>query len=180
VDKPHLCAATTKDLSDISKWCEAMQADVNARWELVLGTLEVSIVVKTSRDVGSVVPNNVPRNQTVNDTSNGLIIPEPVVKEKVDPVDISFLTNDQSHAFWIIQAHLNHTLAGRAPGQLLMQIQGKGGTGKSTVISCIAKLFKKQKVAHKLLQSAYTGIAASLINGNTLHTLCQQTFQRTS
>ncbi|KAF8594055.1 hypothetical protein BDV93DRAFT_425186, partial [Ceratobasidium sp. AG-I] len=56
--------------------------------------------------------------------------------------------------------------------QLLMQIQGEGGTGKSTVIKAITELFASLGISHKLVRSAPTGIAASLIEGSTLHTLC--------
>lgn len=72
----------------------------------------------------------------------------------------------------LVITHLNEMLAGPAPEQLLMQIQGEGGTRKSTVIGCVTELFRRRKVENKPLRSAYTRIAASLIDRNTLHTLC--------
>ncbi|CCO35593.1 DNA repair and recombination protein pif1,mitochondrial [Rhizoctonia solani AG-1 IB] len=46
---------------------------------------------------------------------------------------------------------------------------GAGGTGKSRVIQTITNEFKRRGCEEKLLKSAYTGIAASLIDGKTTH-----------
>lgn len=48
-------------------------------------------------------------------------------------VDVSMLSPDQLRAFKIVRDHLTHRGAGGDPPQLLMQIQGEGGTGKSVV-----------------------------------------------
>ncbi|KAJ3729825.1 hypothetical protein C8R42DRAFT_549590, partial [Lentinula raphanica] len=55
------------------------------------------------------------------------------------------------------------------PPKLRMIIHGEGGTGKSRVIQTITKMFETKKASSMLLKSAYTGIAASLIDGKTLH-----------
>lgn len=47
----------------------------------------------------------------------------------------------------------------------------KGGTGKSRVIQTITKLFEQKASSAILLESAYTGIAASLVDGKPLHTI---------
>jgi hypothetical protein len=52
-----------------------------------------------------------------------------------------------------------------------MLIHGEGGTGKSRVIQTITESFKTRGVSRTLLKAAYTGIAASLIGGKTLHTI---------
>ncbi|KAF8579865.1 hypothetical protein K439DRAFT_1268395, partial [Ramaria rubella] len=57
------------------------------------------------------------------------------------------------------------------PPQLLMQIQGEGGTGKSKVIQTVTEYFATQESCVMFLKAAYTGIAASIINGKTTHTI---------
>jgi len=80
---------------------------------------------------------------------------------------------DQRRAFDIIDGHLKQTINGEQPTQLLMQILGEGGTGKSKVISMLTARFKECEVGHWLRKGAYTGIAASLIGGSTLHNLAK-------
>ncbi|TFK78126.1 hypothetical protein K466DRAFT_459796, partial [Polyporus arcularius HHB13444] len=46
-----------------------------------------------------------------------------------------------------------------------------GGTGKSRVIQSVTELFAAAGCSYMLIKSAYTGIAASLIDGKTTHTL---------
>ena len=48
---------------------------------------------------------------------------------------------------------------------------GEGGTGKSRVIGAITDFFTKKEVGYKLQKAAYTGIAASLIEGKTTHSI---------
>ncbi|KAJ3991580.1 hypothetical protein F5050DRAFT_1545790, partial [Lentinula boryana] len=55
------------------------------------------------------------------------------------------------------------------PPPLRMIVHGEGGTGKSRVIQTITQMFEKSRAASMLLKSAYTRIAASLIDGKTLH-----------
>lgn len=88
-------------------------------------------------------------------------------------VDISMLSLDQLRAFTIVCDHFTHRGAGRTPPppQLLMQIQGEGRTGKSLVIKKVTKLFKVRGKESHLRCSAYTGIAALLIEGSTPHQL---------
>ncbi|KAF8119742.1 hypothetical protein EV363DRAFT_1195573, partial [Boletus edulis] len=69
--------------------------------------------------------------------------------------------------------HLNETLIGSNPDQLLMVIPGEGGVGKSKTIQTITENFKRRGVSHILAKSAYTGIAASIIDGKTLHVIAQ-------
>ncbi|RDB26275.1 ATP-dependent DNA helicase pfh1 [Hypsizygus marmoreus] len=83
--------------------------------------------------------------------------------------DVSFLTVDQRRAHNIIDNHLKAHLAQESPRQLLMIVQGQGGTGKSTLISQITKSFEHRRASHLLARTATTGVAASLIEGQTLH-----------
>ncbi|KAF5335144.1 hypothetical protein D9611_010826 [Ephemerocybe angulata] len=55
--------------------------------------------------------------------------------------------------------------------QLLMYIGGEGGTGKSYLIESIIEFFKLANRESEVRIGAFTGIAASLIGGNTLHSL---------
>ncbi|KAG2122382.1 hypothetical protein BD769DRAFT_1291954, partial [Suillus cothurnatus] len=76
---------------------------------------------------------------------------------------------DQRRAYDIIDWHLTETLAGRAPPQLLMIIPGEGGVGKSKTIQTITENFRDRGQADILVKAAYTGIAASIIDGKTIH-----------
>ncbi|KAF5332297.1 hypothetical protein D9611_008065 [Ephemerocybe angulata] len=55
--------------------------------------------------------------------------------------------------------------------QLLMYIGGEGGTGKSYLIDSIIAFFKLLNRESEVRVGAFTGIAATLIGGNTLHSL---------
>jgi hypothetical protein len=85
--------------------------------------------------------------------------------------DPTYLNEEQRRAFDIIDWHLRKTLAGEELPQLRMVILGEGGTGKSRVIQAVAAHFERLQVGHMLVKGAYTGIAASIINGRTLHVL---------
>lgn len=50
-----------------------------------------------------------------------------------------------------------------------MQIQGEPGTGKSKVIRTVSEFFEQQGQQTALLRAVHTGIAASIIDGKTLH-----------
>lgn len=73
---------------------------------------------------------------------------------------------EQKKAFKII-AH--HVISGGE--QLTMYIGGRGGTGKSYLIETIVLLFRLLERTDELRIGAPTGIAASLIGGNTIHSL---------
>jgi hypothetical protein len=84
-------------------------------------------------------------------------------------VNVEALLPDQRRAFDIIAWHLDRTLAGDVPPPLRMIIHGEGGTGKSKVIQTVSEYFRHRGASHLLLKTAYTGVAASLINGKTCH-----------
>jgi len=85
------------------------------------------------------------------------------------PATLSELLPDQFRAADIITRHLQDTLNGACPTQLLMHIQGEGGTGKSKVIQTVTRVFEEAGVDHWLVKCAYTGIAALIIGGETAH-----------
>ena len=59
--------------------------------------------------------------------------------------------------------------------QLLAYIGGPGGTGKSQMIKAVQKLFSKTNKKSWLRTSAYTGTAASNVNGSTLSSMMKDT-----
>ena len=76
---------------------------------------------------------------------------------------------EQRQAYDIVTWHLDQTLARCSPLPLRMVTYGEGGTGKSKVLQTISTAFKAQHQEHILLKAAYTGSAASLVNGKTTH-----------
>ena len=85
--------------------------------------------------------------------------------------DINNLNDDQRRAYDIVDWHLKETVDGKQPPQLLMVIPGEGGVGKSKVIQIITENFRRHGLKEWWVKGAYTGIAASLIDGKTLHVL---------
>ena len=89
----------------------------------------------------------------------------------IPSVDPSLLKTDQLCGYGIVTWHLDQTLAGVNPPLLCMILYGEGGTGKSKVIQAIMDTFTQQCACYMLLKSAYTGVAAFLIDGKTSHTV---------
>jgi hypothetical protein len=85
--------------------------------------------------------------------------------------DVASLNKDQRRAYNIVDWHLQETMIGRKPSQLLMMIPGEGGTGKSKLIQMITINFDRHNVGEWCVKGAYTDIAASVIDGRTLHVL---------
>ncbi|EUC56046.1 ATP-dependent DNA helicase PIF1, putative [Rhizoctonia solani AG-3 Rhs1AP] len=112
-------------------------------------------------------------------TSSGDVIlcSDSLQEQVLDPVSVDELFPEQRRAFDIVKWHLSQTVAtlnsepSHRPPQLLMLLVGEGGTGKSKVIQTITAEFERQGAIGMLVKSAYTGIAASLIGGNTTHHL---------
>lgn len=50
---------------------------------------------------------------------------------------------------------------------------GKGGTGKSTVIKAVHEFHKNLGIEHTICLTAFTGTAASAINGSTISSVAQ-------
>ena len=82
---------------------------------------------------------------------------------------LSKLLPDQSHTIDLIGQHLQDTVNSEHQAQLLMQIQGEGGTGKSRVTQTMTCMFEQAGVGHWLVKCAYTRIAAPIIGGETTH-----------
>lgn len=69
----------------------------------------------------------------------------------------------------IVANHLRDHLANKSPPQRLMIIQGPGGTGKTTLLNAISKTFESEAASHLLAKTAMSGVAATIIGGQTLH-----------
>ncbi|KAI1782351.1 hypothetical protein LXA43DRAFT_858710, partial [Ganoderma leucocontextum] len=61
---------------------------------------------------------------------------------------------------------------------LQMVVYGEGGTGKSRVVQTVTEAFSGRDSAFLLVKAAYTGIAASLIDGKTLHVIAHISVHR--
>lgn len=64
---------------------------------------------------------------------------------------------------------LDDILCVRQPPQLLMQIHGQGGTGKTRLLHAITEMFTARGCRDRLAKTALSGVAASQIGGSTLH-----------
>ncbi|TFK61795.1 hypothetical protein BDN72DRAFT_777857, partial [Pluteus cervinus] len=95
----------------------------------------------------------------------------PASEDALSSLDVSELNDSQRRAYDIITWHLKQSIDARDPPPLRMLIHGEGGTGKSKVIQTVTQSFERLKVRHRLMKAAYTGIAASLIDGKTTHVI---------
>ena len=86
-------------------------------------------------------------------------------------IDSSMLKDDQYRAYNIITWQLEQVLAGAKPPLLCQILHGEGGTGKSKVIQTVTQHFLLQGARYMLIKAAYTGIAASIIEGKATHTI---------
>lgn len=160
--------ATRADAAQISRWRQAMTVDGAAqRSRGDEAALQPGYEVPAACSVISTAALSLSQS-----SEDARVEAEPMVADIIDPVDTSLLKEDQLRAFEIVKRHLTQKLLGRQPDQLLMQILGEGGTGKSMAIRCITELFTHRNSQRMLVKGAYTGIAASLIDGSTLHSLC--------
>ena len=92
-------------------------------------------------------------------------------EQTLTAVDSTMLKEDQYRAYDIITWHLHNVLSGAKPPLLRQIIHGEGGTGKSRVIQTVTEQFVVRGARYMLIKSAYTGIAASIIEGKTTHTI---------
>ena len=83
-----------------------------------------------------------------------------------DEVAIKFeLNKEQERAFRIVA---NHSCS-ESPDQLMMNLAGMAGSGKTRVIKALLELFKQKKESHRMVVVAPTGSAAALLGGSTYH-----------
>lgn len=98
----------------------------------------------------------------------------PTAEAAIPGLNVDDLNEEQRRAYDIVIWHAEQTRAGVVGlPPLRMMISGEGGTGKSRVIQTITEAFEKMGMKVGLAKGAYTGIAASVIDGKALHNLCQ-------
>ncbi|RDB25791.1 ATP-dependent DNA helicase RRM3 [Hypsizygus marmoreus] len=98
------------------------------------------------------------------------VLPAPIDYESlINRQRLEILNADQMRAYMIVERQLIVRLRNENPKQLLMLVLGQGGTGKSLLIDAISQTFAELGISNKLAKTASSGVAASLIGGDTLH-----------
>ncbi|CUA71576.1 Structural maintenance of chromosomes protein 4 [Rhizoctonia solani] len=160
--------ATNQDILSLKQWQELLKKEIVAS---AVG--DQAGDAYTNNITGDVVPL-----ETLNTESSPLqemSIPNQIQEKAIEPVMPEKLYPKQQRAFSIVKWHLirtlkpNHLTSKEEIPQMLMLLMGEGGMGKSKVIQTITQEFASRGVLHTLVKSAYTGIAASLIDGKTTH-----------
>lgn len=82
---------------------------------------------------------------------------------------VACLNNKQKIVHTIIANNLRAHLQNLDPPQILMVVHGQGGTGKTTLLNAISKTFDEHGTSKLFAKTAMSGVAASLIGGQTLH-----------
>ncbi|KAF6820018.1 hypothetical protein CSOJ01_01086 [Colletotrichum sojae] len=86
--------------------------------------------------------------------------------------DVASLNTRQRQVYDLVCTHLDRVSDHHNPPQLLLHVDGKGGTGKSHVIKLIHHTLKQRAGPNDpMMISAPTGIAANGVGGLTLHNL---------
>ena len=156
--------ATEVELSRISMWSNLLQAAVNGK-QNTRGADPLPATATTAtieRSLGDNPCGPSPPTVTLQTTGSEQALPA---------VDPGSLRHDQLRAYHIVDWHLGETLRGTCPPPLRMILYGEGGTGKSRVIQTITESFAARGVSHMLVKAAYTGVAASLVDGKTTHVI---------
>ena len=163
------------DLLLLSNWKEQLKSNVEDQsMDSVQNPSPSHIYDDLPPDVTPLTLEEPQINLRVKDTDDDTSM---IGEEAIAPLDVSHLNDDQLRAFNIISQHLDLTLAGRNPPPLRTITYGEGGTGKSQVIQSVTDYFDRRKVTRLLLKSAYTGIAASIVKGKTMHYIGQMSYR---
>ena len=156
--------ATQEDLARISMWHNLLQSAVDKRASLPNTTQPENTNTPT-------VERSAPPGDLPLDTP-ATILPQHTASEQALPaMDPECLKPDQLRAYHIVTWHLGETLRGSNVPPLRMVLYGEGGTGKSRVIQTITEAFAARGASHMLMKAAYTGVAASLVDGKTTHVI---------
>ena len=83
--------------------------------------------------------------------------------------DVPGLDERQKMVHNIVTHHLNRHLKGENSGQLLMIVHGQRGTGKSALLNAISRTFVENGASSLLPRTAMSGVAASIVGGQTFH-----------
>ena len=145
--------ATTDDLVQFLEWDQ-----------------ELTSIVRTQDESAfhQSIPNHLPSRPSQSVSEAVLAEDTPRISPSTRP-ELAILNTEQRRVHNIVEDNLLCHLAGRKPPQLLIIVQGQGGTGKSLVIKTISDTFAEQNASSALAKTATSGVAASLIGGQTLH-----------
>ncbi|KAF8673089.1 helicase family, partial [Rhizoctonia solani] len=132
--------ATNQDLAKLTEWLNQLELERRVANETRTGSGDIPA---NPNEAGS--PDVVPL-EDIRARHSAETFSSPLQEEAIVPAAVDDLFPEQRRAFDIVR-----------------------GTGKSRVIQTITQEFKQQGASHMLLKSAYTGIAASLIDGQTTH-----------
>ena len=160
--------ATGDDIQKLMNWHLQLESDVS-RMNLIQPGVGVGSAKEGTRGAVQLL-NRSMLSTEARVESYGSTQPESTDRH-LSPMDPSSLNQEQRQAYDIITWHLDQTLAGRNPAPLRMIVHGEGGTGKSKVLQTVTEAFKQQGCQSRLLKAAYTGVAASHIDGKTTHTI---------
>ncbi|KAF9470258.1 hypothetical protein BDN70DRAFT_902252, partial [Pholiota conissans] len=166
------------DLGTIQQWAKQL-TDTTRRQLTQTGRIDLSST--SMAEVPAVEVNSNNETNESNSTSARNYPEIPLVEPSVNAVEpasvmdnthrpkLAQLNKEQKVAHDIVERKLRQIIAGNDTPQLKMLILGHGGTGKSHLISTITETFEYLKSSSKLAKCATSGIAASGIKGQTLH-----------
>lgn len=154
--------ATSTDLRQLEQWEALLLKDATEQVKArhLPQQAETSLPTNSVQGLAAVLTDVLPLTQEDLGLGQGL-----------EPAELSSLNDAQRRAHDMVIEHLRDTLAGKRPPQLKMIIYGEGGTGKSKVIQTITESFRQMDRPYLLVKASYTGIAASIINGFTIHNI---------
>ena len=102
---------------------------------------------------------------------------EPSIDNEKYQEMVQNLNKEQKQLFDIIDEHSTRVSKGQKVNQLIHFLSGAGGVGKTYLINClrhcISRKFKDSIINPRVAVAASTGVAAALIDGQTVHTLLQ-------
>lgn len=172
------CGALREPISDIAPPRDAFPATVNQQTQFCSWKSDIDrLSIKQADDLpeephADAAPGgsyltvaNKPLCNPDNEPSVSRIVHQ---KEK-DVTPETGLNKKQQMVHNIIAEHLRAHLDGKNPVQRLLIVHGQGGTGKSTLLNAISRTFADMNASSLLAKTAMTGVAASVIGGQTLH-----------
>lgn len=158
--------ATQDDLVRIAMWQNLLQSAADRR----ANTSNVVLPGNENDNIATVERSTLPGDPPLN-TPADILLQSAASEQGLPAVDLGCLKPDQLRAYRIATWHLDQTLHGCEIPPLRMILYGEGGTGKSRVIQTITEAFTARGVSHMLMKAAYTGVAASLVDGKTTHVI---------
>lgn len=149
--------ATREQLDQLKTWDDAMNCPDMEHVE----TISANETVVQGNNTSDIYPNeNIchPEMRPLADESDA--------EEKEKGLK---LNTQQFMAYDIVTRHLKAHLRGENPPQRLVVVYGQGGTGKLAMLNAISKTFDDLGASALLAKTATSGVAATLIGGQTLH-----------